>query len=263
MARVSAPGRSKLRAGAWYRRAVAVETDERVPLSNGGAMRARLCRPDGAAPAKGWPAIVAIHDIMGFTPDIRRIAGRFAESGYAALAPALYDGAGAPPLCVTRTLRDMTRGEGPAFERLEDARRFLAAQPDVDPTRIGVTGFCMGGGFALYWAARGGLQVCAPFYGQVPEQAEALRRVCPVVASFGERDEPFLPHGRRLEKHLAELGVPHDFKMYPGVGHAFMNDHGGGLLAALGRRTKMRAAHDPVAAEDAWRRMFTFFAEHL
>src|SRR5262245_49143774 len=140
MARVSAPGRSKLRAGAWYRRAVAVETDERVPLSNGGAMRARLCRPDGAAPAKGWPAIVAIHDIMGFTPDIRRIARRFADSGYAALAPALYDGAGAPPLCVTRTVRDMGRGDGPAFERLDAVRAVLAGRPDVAGHRIGVTG---------------------------------------------------------------------------------------------------------------------------
>jgi carboxymethylenebutenolidase len=242
---------------------MAVETNEQVPLGSGGSMRARLCRPDGAAPAGGWPGVVAIHDIMGFTPDIRRIARRFADSGYAALAPALYDGAGAPPLCVARTVRDMSRGDGPAFERLEHARRFLGAQPGVDPTRIGVTGFCMGGGFALYWAARGGLQVCAPFYGQVPEQAEDLRRVCPVVASFGELDQPFLEHGRRLEKHLAELGVPHDFKMYPGVGHAFMNDHGSGLMAALGRRTKMRAAHDPVAAEDAWGRMLRFFAEHL
>ena len=242
---------------------MAVETNERVTLANGASMRARLCRPDGGAPARGWPAIVAIHDIMGFTPDIQRIARRFADSGYAALAPALYDGAGAPPLCVARTVRDMSRGEGPAFERLEDARRFLAAQPGIDPTRIGVTGFCLGGGFALFWAARGGLQVCAPFYGAVPQEAEALRRVCPVVGSFGELDEPFLDHARRLEKHLSELGVPHDVKLYPGVGHAFMNDHGGGLLAALGKRTKMRAAYDPVAAEDAWGRMLRFFAQHL
>lgn len=226
-------------------------------------MRAHLAVPEGNAPPGGWPAVIAIHDIMGFTPDIRRIARRFAESGYAALAPALYDGAGGPVLCVARTVRDMSRGDGPAFERLEAARAFLAARPGVDGARVGVTGFCMGGGFALYWAARGGLQVCAPFYGQVPERAEDLRRVCPVVASFGERDESFLPHARRLEKHLAEIGVPHDFKLYPGVGHSFMNDHGGGLMAAIGRRTSMHAAYDPVAAEDAWRRMLGFFAEHL
>jgi carboxymethylenebutenolidase len=79
---------------------MAIETQERVALPDGGAMRARLALPDGPPPAGGWPAVIAIHDIMGFTPDIQRIARRFADSGYAALAPALYDGAGAPPLCV-------------------------------------------------------------------------------------------------------------------------------------------------------------------
>jgi carboxymethylenebutenolidase len=242
---------------------MAIETQERVPLPDGGSMRAYLALPDGAAPPGGWPGVVAIHDIFGFTPDIHRIARRFADSGYAALAPALYDGAGAPPLCVARTVRDMSRGEGPAFGRLDAVREFLGSRPGVDPARIGVTGFCMGGGFALYWAARGGLQVCAPFYGQVPGDAEALRRVCPVVASFGELDAPFLEHAKRLEKHLAAIGVQHEVKIYPGVGHAFMNDHGGGLLAMVGRRSAMHAAYDPVAAEDAWRRMLSFFQTHL
>jgi carboxymethylenebutenolidase len=119
---------------------------------------------------------------------------------------------------VARTVRDMSRGDGPAFARLDSARAHLAGRAEVDAGRIGVTGFCMGGGFALYWAARGGLQVCAPFYGQVPESADALRRVCPVVASFGELDKPFLDHARRLERHLTEIGVTHDVKLYPGWG---------------------------------------------
>jgi carboxymethylenebutenolidase len=242
---------------------MAVETQERVALPGGGTMRAWLELPDAAPPAGGWPAVVAIHDLLGFTPDIRRIARRFADSGYACLAPALFDGAGAPFLCVVRTLRDSTRGEGPAFERLDAARAFLAARPDVGAERIGVTGFCMGGGFALAWAARGGFQACAPFYGQVPEERETLRRICPTVASFGELDRTFLPDARRLEKHLVELGVPHDFKLYTGVGHSFMNDHGGGWKAALGKHTPMHAAYDETAAEDAWRRMLAFFARHL
>jgi carboxymethylenebutenolidase len=166
-------------------------------------------------------------------------------------------------LCVVRTFRDLGRREGPAFERLEAARRFLAAQPEVNGARIGVTGFCMGGGFSLFFAARGGVQVCAPYYGDTPEKAEALRRVCPVVAGFGALDAPFAAQGRRLERHLEELGIPHDVKIYEGVGHSYMNDHGGGLLTALMRRTPMRAAHDPAAAEDSWRRMLAFFAEHL
>jgi carboxymethylenebutenolidase len=226
-------------------------------------MRALLALPEGSPPPGGWPAVVAIHDIFGFTPDIQRITRRFADSGYAALAPALYDGAGAPVLCVARTVRDMSRGEGAAFQRLDAARSFLAANSQIDGSRIGVTGFCMGGGFALYWAAQGGLQVCAPFYGQVPEDESALRRVCPVIAGFGELDRSFLDHAKRLEKHLASLGVPHDVKIYPDVGHSFMNDHGDGLLTSLGRHTPMHAAYDESASEDSWRRMLGFFGEHL
>src|SRR5215510_1381998 len=100
---------------------MAVTSQVSVPIA-GGSMRGYLALPDGAPPAGGWPAVIAIHDVMGFTPDIRRIAKRFADSGYAALAPALYDGAGPAVLCVTRTMRDMSRGEGPAFERLDAAR---------------------------------------------------------------------------------------------------------------------------------------------
>lgn len=241
---------------------MAIESDERVPLP-GGSMRALLALPAGEAPAGGWPAVVAIHDILGFSPDIRRIARRLADSGYAALAPALYDGAGAPLLCVARTVRDSMRGEGRAYERLDAARSFLAARAEIDAGRIGVTGFCMGGGFALYWAARGGLQVSAPFYGNVPEQADALRRVCPVVAGYGDRDKPFIEEGRRLQKHLASLGIAHDVKIYEGVGHGYMNDHGDGLMSAIGRRSSMHAAYHEGAAEDSWARMLAFFGEHL
>jgi carboxymethylenebutenolidase len=242
---------------------VANERQERIEIDGGGEMRALLALPEGAAPESGWPAVLAIHDIVGFSDDIRRIVRRFSASGYAALAPALFDGAGAPFLCVVRTLRDLQRREGPAFERLEEARHFLADVPEVDGARLGVTGFCLGGGFAMFLAARGGLQVCAPYYGDTPATADELRRVCPVVAGFGERDKSFAVQGERLATHLESLGIPNDVKIYPGVGHSYMNDHGSGVLTSLMRHTPMHAAYDEDAAEDSWRRMLAFFAEHL
>ena len=185
---------------------MAREIDESIAHDGGRPMRALLALPDGAPPENGWPGVVVIHDIFGFSDDVRRIARRFADSGYAALAPALFDGAGPKGLCVVRTLGDLMRREGAAFGRVDATQRTLAAHSEVDGGRIGITGFCMGGGFALFYAARGGVQVCAPYYGDTPEEEEALRHVCPVIAGYGELDKSFAEQGRRLEGHLQQPG---------------------------------------------------------
>jgi len=242
---------------------MSIVRNETIALDDGESMRALLALPEAEPPSAGWPLILAIHDAFGFSDDIRRIARRFAENGYAALAPAIYDGAGATFLCVVRTLRDLQARKGAAFERIEAARAHAAALPEIDGERMGITGFCMGGGFAIFFAARGGLKVCAPYYGDTPSSAEQLRDVCPVVAGFGELDKQFAAQGERLESHLSELGVQHDVKIYPGVGHSYMNDLGDGVMATIMRRTPMRAGFDQEASEDSWRRMLDFFAKHL
>ncbi len=242
---------------------MSTERNESIALGDGASMRALLSLPDGAQPAAGWPLILAIHDAFGFSDDIRRIARRFAQRGYAALAPAVYDGAGAPVLCVVRTFRDLQARKGPAFDRIEAARAHAGALPEIDGDRMGITGFCMGGGFAIFFAARGGLKVCAPYYGDTPSRSDQLRDVCPVVAGFGALDKTYAVQGERLERHLTELGVQHDVKIYPEVGHSYMNDLGDGVLAALMRRTPMHAGYHEQASEDSWRRMLDFFAKHL
>jgi carboxymethylenebutenolidase len=235
-----------------------MQSVESVHVPHGNvAMRAFLARAE-----QPGPGVVVIHDIMGLGADFKRIAGRFADNGYTALVPDLYDGAGSKALCVARTVLASTRGEGDAFDRLDSAKGYLGALDGVDPDRIGVVGFCMGGGFAILLAARGGLGACAPFYGPVPAAAEALRGICPVVGGFGEADRAFAAQGRRLIDHLTELGVPHDVVLYPGVGHSYMNDHRTALFRA-GRYGPMRAAYDHASSEDSWERMLRFFGEHL
>jgi len=96
-----------------------------------------------------WPAVVVIHEITGLNDDIRRIARRFADSGYVALAPNLFAGLGPTPICIVRTVAAYRRGGGRALEIIDAAKDFLAHRSDVDGSRIGVAGFCMGGGFAL------------------------------------------------------------------------------------------------------------------
>jgi carboxymethylenebutenolidase len=239
---------------------MAAGSDVQVPRLAGEPFRAHLALPDGPGP---HPGVVVIHEAFGLNTDIRRIAQRFADSGYAAIAPDLYDRSGARPICIAKTFMTLRDGRGPAFDDIEAARTYLAGRPEVDGTRLGITGFCLGGGFALLSAVRGPYRASAPYYGEVPKRAAELEGICPVVAGFGGRDAQFAPKGRLLERHLTTLGVPHDVKIYPDAGHSYMSPHEPTLLLRLARALPIHAEYSEAAAEDSWRRMLAFFREHL
>src|SRR5260370_12375208 len=227
--------------------------------ADGHRMRAAFAMPaDGGK----HPGVIVIHEIFGLNDDIRRITGQVADLGYAALAPDLYEGTGSRFICIARTLMTLSRGEGAAYKDLDAARKYLQQQPGVDSTRIGVIGFCMGGGFALMFAARAPIGVAATFYGDVPKATDQLRGVCRVLGGYGEQDKMFASQGRRLEKLLGELGVEHDVKIYPEAGHSFMSRNSG-ILASIGKMSPMKAQYNPEAAEDSWKRIGAFFGRHL
>ena len=207
-----------------------------------------------------WPGVVVVHEAFGLNDDTRQQADRLAAAGFLAVAPDLFTAGGALR-CLRATFRALGSGEGPVYGDLEAARTWLAARPDCTG-RVGVVGFCMGGGFALLYAVRAPLGAAGVFYGQVPATAAALRGVCPVVAGYGGKDKLFAAHGRRLESHLRELGVSHDVRMYPEAGHSFMSPHTG-VMATLGAWGPMAVGFDPQAEADSWTRMASFFHRHL
>lgn len=219
-----------------------------------------LFLPDGAAPGAQLPGVVVIHDITGFREDTRRHGRRFAEAGYAVIAPDLYDG-GAPG-CIVRTMTSMARGEGSAYALIRAARQMLAERPEVAAHRIGITGFCMGGEFALLSAADDAYAVAAPFYGFVPRSAERLRGICPTIAQFGGQDIMLWGQASRLSRHLEALGVPHEVLVYDDVGHSFMNDHPDALFS-LAVYTPMRGRYDAATEAKAWDAMMAFFDAHM
>jgi len=228
-----------------------------LEVPGGGARPAALALPEGDG--KG-PAVVVVHDVFGLTPDTHRHLERFAKSGYVAIAPDLYDGGRVR--CVVETVLGMARDGRGALPAIEAAREMLARHPRVDSRRIAVTGFCMGGGFALLAAADGAYAVAAPFYGAVPRSKERLRNVCPTLAQYGERDAPFRSHAARLARHLESLGVEHEVVTYPDVGHSFMNDHKF-ALARLGPHGPLRAKYDAPTEAIAWDRLLAFFDQHM
>jgi carboxymethylenebutenolidase len=242
------------------------QKDLSITGADGRAVRAVLTLPAGATAERPGPAVLIIHEAFGIDEGMRGAARRFAEHGHASLMPDLFDQPGPRVVCMFRVFRSLMAGSGPAFNDLDAARRALADRPEVDGSRIGVAGFCMGGGFAIVLAAQGQerYRASAPFYGRLPKDADALRGACPVVASFGGRDAPFKGAGPKLEAMLARAGVTHDVKTYPDAGHAFATTPKEGFFQnVIGPILPIHAAYHEPSAEDAWRRVVAFFNTHV
>ncbi len=218
-------------------------------LVNGRATRGYLAQPGGPTPA---PGVVVIQEWWGLNDHMRDIADRLAGEGFVALAPDLYYGETATEPDEARKLA-MALEYPDALRVIQTAVDHLIARDDVAPKRVGLVGFCMGGGLAWHGAAQlERVGAAVPCYGGGPEMSadEASRITAPVLAIYGEADRGVSPEVARQRAALMDAaGVANEMVIYPGAQHAFMNDR--------------RPVYDPVAAEDAWRRIVAFFSETL
>ncbi len=215
-----------------------------------GSLKAHL-----AVPAVGdgpWPGVVVLHESFGLTDDIRQQAGRFAAAGYLAVAPDLYS-AGGYWRCMRATFRSLSAGRGEAFDDIDAARRWLGARPDCTD-RVGVIGFCMGGGFVLTLAAQQGDRIAAavPFYGSLREATDFTGMDAEVLGHYGESDQTIPAEEARAlaERIHTESGRPAEFLFYP-AGHAFFNDE------------NLIGTYDEESARTAWVRTLEFLRTRL
>jgi carboxymethylenebutenolidase len=206
-----------------------------------------LALPDGGGP---HPGVVVIHEADGLNDNIKDIAQRLAGAGYVALAVDLFAGRNRA-VCMARYMTGLLTGSVNRYgiDDLKGALTYVAKMREVDAQRMGAIGFCMGGGFAIAWACTDSrLKAIAPFYATNPRPLGVVKRLCPVVGSYPEQDFTSRS-GRALDAELTRDGIPHDIKIYPGVGHSFFNDRG--------------RSYSAEAAADAWQRLVSFFGEHL
>ncbi|HEY6319047.1 MAG TPA: dienelactone hydrolase family protein [Acidimicrobiia bacterium] len=220
-------------------------------LSNGSEGAGYLARP---ASGQG-PGVVVIQEWWGLNDQIREVCDRFAEEGFVALAPDLYRGE------VTREPDEaaklmMALNLERAAKDMVGAVDFLAGNDGVTSQGVGVIGFCMGGGLALWLATLRPekVEAVAPYYGVIPwpaAQPDYARLTAPVQGHYAELDASADPAAvRALEEQLHGLGKTAEFFIYPGADHAFTNHH---------RPEVFQAEH----AETAWQRTLAFFRANV
>ena len=209
--------------------------------------RSYLTLPDGPGQ---FPGVVVVHEAFGLNDNIRDVCGRFAAEGYAALGVDLFEGRNRAA-CMARMFFGGMTGNLDYYgvPALKGALGRLAGHPEVDAARLGAVGFCLGGSIILTWACTDSrLTAIAPFYAVAPRPRQAIRRLCPVVGSWPDKDIT-TKAARVLETELTAADIPHDLKVYPGAKHSFFNDRW---------RT-----YEPAAAADSWQRVLAFFAGHV
>ncbi|HXF61739.1 MAG TPA: dienelactone hydrolase family protein [Caldilineaceae bacterium] len=198
------------------------------------------------------PAVLVCHENRGLTPHIRDVARRFAKAGYAALAIDLLAREGGTPTLDRDEIPGLLTGAG--IERhvadFQAGFDYLAGQEFVDGERIGMNGYCFGGGVTWQCAtAMPGLKAAVPFYGPAPDLEDVPNIRAAVFGVYAEQDERINAGIPALEEALKAAGVTYQIKIYPGVGHAFHNDTG--------------ERYNEEQALQAWNDMLAWFEQYL
>ena len=198
------------------------------------------------------PAVIVIHEWWGLNDWVKEQAQKLAEQGYVALAVDLYRGkTGTTPDEAHILMRGLPDDRG--LRDLEAAFAYLASRSDVNTSKIGSIGWCMGGGWSIKLAVdQPKLAAVVVNYGGLPTDPATIAKIkSPVLGNFGADDQGIPPAAvKAFESTLKAAGTATDFRIYEGAGHAFENPNN-------------KQGYRPEAATDASQRVTAFFAKYL
>lgn len=205
-------------------------------------------RPDGTGPV---PGVLVVHEVTGLIDYIKEVSKSLAEKGFLALAVDLYEGKTAKGMEDGAPLREKVTDEV-LKTKMAAGAKYLKSRP-YSTGKLGVVGFCMGGGFSLKTACLLGddIQGCVVFYGRIPDLNLLKSLKAPVLGNFGEEDKGITTWAvEQFKPEMDKLGKSLDMKIYPGAPHGFH------------RHTDAKP-YRPEAAKDAFQRALNFFGKTL
>lgn len=220
-----------------------------VPGANGGPdVRAYVARPQGEGP---FPTVIMIHEFYGLRESIIGKADLLAQEGYLVIAPDTFRGASTA--WIPRAIYQVasTNAEDVNTD-LDSIYVWLESQPDVDPNRIAIAGFCYGGRTSLTYSLHNDqLAATVVFYGSPETDPAVLMNLPgPLLGIFGGADQSIpVEEVEAFDKALDKASVTHTVSIYEGQPHAFVEDAAG--IQAGG------------AQGDAWAEMLSFLDENL
>jgi carboxymethylenebutenolidase len=216
------------------------------PMGN-GSIKGYLVRP---ASGSKWPAVLVVHENRGLNPYVQDVARRLGTADFMAFAPDGLTSVGGYPGDDEKGLELFKKVDKPKLaEDFVAAANWLKARAD-STGKLGVVGFCFGGGTASMIATRiPDLAAAVSFYGAVPEPADVAKIKAAVLVHHGELDTRLAATWPDYDKALTAIGVPHEGYIYPQANHGFHND------------TTPR--YDETAAKLAWQRTLDWFSKYL
>lgn len=229
-------------------------TGKEITFTSGDeTIKGYLAVPEGKGP---FPAIVVIQEWWGLNDWIKGNADRLAKQGYVCLAPDLYRGAVATEMAKARELMGGMPADRAARD-LKAAVDTLVARPDVSTDKVGVIGWCLGGGLALSTSlADKRLTACVICYGRVVTDGERLKPLnASVLGIFGKEDKGIpvktvREFGERLKEQGKTVEALHEYD----AGHGFMREKNG-----PGKNPEYREG----PTKEAWKEIDAFFKKKL